>query len=251
MNSNSLSNPAASGTRSDAMLAYAKSELGAFAQFLKRPHRRKQLASSRGEAARRLVLFFLLTVAFDILVYLPLSRVLEFLGGFSEIERSGISFGFSALVLAPVLEELIFRAGLRSAGYCLYAGPVLIAAFFSGYQLCLILAGLVVVIAVIGRLLDKRHTRLHGSGLKFVRGRQFLHLYPLVFWTYAAGFALMHILNFHIEGPLGILVVLAVSSQFFGGICMAYLRLRDGLPSAMALHFLNNAVYLALGALFV
>lgn len=241
---------AGAGDSGGGMLAYAKAELSEFLRFLQRPRRRKYQASSRREAARRIALCFVFVLIFDLLIALPLDLMLDSIGGFRLIERSGVLYAAFAVLPAPILEELVFRAGLRNAPYTLFVGPVLIVAFCATSVVFLVFAGVVLAVGMVGRFLDRRRVRLHGRKPVFARGRRFVRLYPAIFWTYAAAFALVHVANYQIHAALGALVVFAVSAQFFGGLCLGYLRLRDGLSSAMMLHFLNNAVAVTLACLF-
>jgi len=241
---------AGAGYSGSGVLAYAKTELSEFLRFLQRPRRRKYQASGRRDATRRIALFFVFVLIFDLLVALPLDLALDSMGGFRSIERSSVVDAVFAVLLAPILEELVFRAGLRNAPYTLFVGPVLIAAFSASSVVFLALAGVMLMAGIVSRFLDRRRVRLHGRKPVFARGRQFARLYPAIFWTYAAAFALVHVSNYQIHAALGALVVFAVSAQFFGGLCLGYLRLRDGLSSAMMLHFLNNAVAVTLACLF-
>ena len=153
-----------------------------------------------------------------------------------------------ALAFAPVVEELVFRAGLRQAGYTLFIGPALIALIaVPGRRPTLIVVAILLTLALAAWLLC-RHVLFRRAGARFAAGRRFVVRYGWVFWSYAAAFALMHVGNYTWSGPRGALVVLLVAPQFVVGVVAGYVRIRDGLRASVLLHFASNAVAVALMA---
>jgi membrane protease YdiL (CAAX protease family) len=67
---------------------------------------------------------------------------------------------------------------------------------------------------------------------------------------YAISFGLVHVSNFYSTNGRDYWLIFAVSSQLFGGALLGYLRLRQGLRSAIAFHALFNAVCLCTDLLF-
>jgi hypothetical protein len=86
--------------------------------------------------------------------------------------------------------------------------------------------------------------------IRFARSRAFIRRYPYVFWMYAISFGLVHVSNFYSTNGRDYWLIFAVSSQLFGGALLGYLRLRQGLRSAIAFHALFNAVCLCTDLLF-
>lgn len=194
-------------------------------------------------------MLFLLVLAllFALFVSIPVDLMLEQWAGIeTKLDISGLQFFFAAVLVAPILEELVFRAGLRSATYCLFVGPPLIALLLLTYKLAAALALFSGVIVVVDFFYVKWAISKGKTGLRFARGRAYLRHFPLMFWVYTAAFALMHINNYNVAGWAGLLVVFAVSSQLMVGMAASYLRLRNGLIKAVIFHGLFNFVWMAL-----
>lgn len=216
--------------RQDFVLA----ELRALLAFLARPTRARRLARDRSHPVLRTGLMLLLTMALVVLISFPLDHYMSQVPGISERPPTRWFLVF-ALLVAPLLEELIFRAGLRSARFTLGVGlPLLI--FWADDRWVLATMAL----AALGAWL---YTLLHSPpGAAFARGRHYLRRYPWVFWTWTAGFACAHVTNFATEGWSSLYVIGFLTPQWMAGAILGYLRLRQGLLAAMAMHGLYNAI---------
>ncbi len=152
---------------------------------------------------------------------------------------------FNALLLAPVLEEALFRgwltgriAALRFAAYGfgalgLFTSSLMVPA---GYAAAMSLAGSALVFAGLIHWSRTRH-RDTAVPVWFTR-----HFHWLV-WSSTVLFGLIHLGNYEaLAHPLGVLVVVP---QTIGGLLLAYTRTRLGLGAAMAHHAAYNAVFLA------
>lgn len=114
-------------TRFRRTLACVRPELSAFLLFLRRPRRTPiRSRDSTTGAAGRVVLFLLCVIACDAVVFLPIEFVLEHWFGLgSALNPNSLSALFGAIIAAPIIEELVFRAGLRSVKYGLFmAGEI-------------------------------------------------------------------------------------------------------------------------------
>lgn len=152
-------------------------------------------------------------------------------------------FGF--LLLAPVLEELVYRgwltgrtAALRFAAFGFAAEALLFAALFveeaAAMPMALVAVGLVFAGLVQWLATRERDRAVPGW---FIR-----HFHWLV-WGSSLLFGLMHLGNYEsLTHPLGVLVVLP---QTIGGLLLAYTRTRLGLGAAMVHHAAYNALFLA------
>jgi membrane protease YdiL (CAAX protease family) len=152
---------------------------------------------------------------------------------------------FGYLLLAPVLEELVYRgwlsgrvAALRFALYGFVAEGIFIATLFVPAEAALPLALGGVAVALAGlvhwSLTSERDTAVPAW---FTR-----HFHWFV-WASTLLFGLMHLGNYEaLTHPLGVLVVLP---QTIGGLLLAYTRTRLGLRAAMLHHAAYNAVWLA------
>jgi len=183
---------------------------------------------------------------------LALRAVLAALDGPGGIQPAPRFFGetvaeqaFGFLVLAPMLEEALFRgwmSGRRAAlsfalagliALALLGGGLLIgggAARWSG------LAAAAVVLAGLVRWLAAR-TRETEIPAWFTRH------FALLVWASCVLFALIHLGNYPpLVYPAGLLLVVP---QLVGGLLLAYTRTRLGLEAAILQHAAFNAVYLA------
>ena len=153
---------------------------------------------------------------------------------------------FLSLLLAPLLEELLFRgwlggrrAALRFALYGLAALALFMGSLFAGpgVATALALAGVGTVSAGLVHWSRTRH-RDRAVPAWFIR-----HFGKLV-WGSTLLFGLIHLGNYEpLTHPLGVLVVLP---QTIGGLLLAYTRTRLGLAAAVAHHSAFNAVALVL-----
>lgn len=148
------------------------------------------------------------------------------------------------LVIAPLLEELLFRgwltghvAALRfgAAGFAAMALMLAGVALLPGHARLLGFAGAGVAIA---GLVHWSMTRALDRAVPAGFVRQF----GGIVWAQALLFGLIHLGNYaSLASPLGLVVVLP---QVLGGLLLAYIRTRLGLGAAMAYHAGYNALVL-------
>ncbi len=152
---------------------------------------------------------------------------------------------FSYLLIAPILEELLYRgwltgrcAALRFAVYGFVAEALFIAALFLDEPAADIV-GLMAAGVVLAGLLQWLATRDRDRQVTLWFSRNFHWLV----WGSSLMFGLIHLGNYEpLTHPLGVLVVLP---QTIGGLLLAYTRTRIGLGAAIAQHAAYNAVILA------
>lgn len=221
--------------------------------FLRKPTRRHPRRV--GVKARLVAIFTLLglNTLFTLLVCVPIMFLLNRMIGLDI--RPGLqtsTFMFSAVLFAPVLEECMFRAGLRSITGTLYVMPVMIAVLSKGWKIPLCTA----VVAGLAWLVDRSYRRRLSADAvvrnRWGRGRLFIRNYGAIVYVYACLFAAAHFSNFMLEdggGWKSVLLILAVMSQLMNGLTYSFLRLRYGLPSSMAAHFLWNACAVSISVL--
>tara|TARA_R100001143_G_scaffold25860_1_gene26183 strand:+ start:5111 stop:5869 length:759 start_codon:yes stop_codon:yes gene_type:complete len=143
-----------------------------------------------------------------------------------------------ALVWAPIVEELVFRYGLRMPGHALWLVPVSVFALLSGPQWgSAFLVGLVVLACWWPYLFrSSAAPKPLPWGLRKTYRRYFgvvVHLSCLLF-------AAVHLGNFsYNETPLWLLPFL-VLPQWVTGLALAWLRVRRGIGAAMVLHGIFN-----------
>lgn len=156
---------------------------------------------------------------------------------------------FKALLLAPVVEEALFRgwmsgriAALRFAALGVAAHLCFLGSLGASeaWRMPLALGGVVLVFFGLVQWLSRRERERQVPGW-FAR-----HFRWLV-WGSSLAFALIHLGNYGpLTDPRGVLVV---SSQLIGGLTLAYVRTRIGLGPAMAYHAAYNALVLIGGYL--
>lgn len=152
---------------------------------------------------------------------------------------------FKFLLIAPLLEELVYRgwlsgrvAALRFALYGFAAEALLVAALFLDDGIAHVAALAAAGVALAG-LVQWLATRHDDTAVPPWFTRHF-HWYV---WGSSLAFGLIHLGNYEpITSPLGLLVVLP---QTIGGLVLAYARTRLGLGAAMLHHAAYNAVFLA------
>ncbi len=152
---------------------------------------------------------------------------------------------FDFLILAPLLEELVFRgwltgriAALRFALYGFAAMALFSAALYLPVEYVTAVSLTGVAVAFAG-LLHWSVTRDTGTEVP----AWFTHHFHWFVWGSSLAFGLIHLGNYEpLTHPLGLLVVLP---QTIGGLLLAYTRTRLGLGAAIAHHAAYNAVFLA------
>jgi membrane protease YdiL (CAAX protease family) len=164
----------------------------------------------------------------------------------NNLEVTSVGVFIVGIIVAPLVEELIFRAGLRNLRYSLFVGPALISLLFGPWQLAAGMFFFAMSVAAYLHFLGLDRRKHQYKGEKFRFGRQFIQHYPKIFWLYAGAFSMVHVTNFRFNDASGLLVVFAVVPQLSMGILWGYVRLRDGLRSSIALHFLNNLIVFSL-----
>lgn len=150
------------------------------------------------------------------------------------------------VLVAPILEELIFRSWLGGAKTCLLGLPVLaslaaVAMSATGPVPPILSFGLTGFLCAMIFAISTQYERRSPEGQKAARWQ----LFPYAFYGSAVGFALLHLTNY--EGGLSSpIMFLAVVPQFLIGAILGYVRMRFGLVSAIWFHALYNLVLVGL-----
>lgn len=153
---------------------------------------------------------------------------------------------FTGLLLAPVVEEALFRgwmrgqlAALRFAVYGFAAFGLFAVSVIAPAQFATPLAVAAAALAFAG-LIHWGITAQRDTAVPAWFTRHF----GWFVWSSTLLFGLIHLGNYEpLMHPLGVLVVLP---QTIGGLLLAYTRTRLGLSAAIAHHAAYNAVYLTL-----
>lgn len=144
-----------------------------------------------------------------------------------------------ALLWAPVVEELVFRYGLRHIGQALWLVPAAVVALVAGPKWATIaLVGLILV------LCWRPYMKASGAGshkavpwhYRVIYARHF----PWVFHTVSLSFAAVHLSNFSLNQMPYWLMPLLVLPQWLTGMVLGWLRVKRGIGASMMLHGLFN-----------
>ncbi len=150
----------------------------------------------------------------------------------------------TALLWAPLIEELVFRQSLRRPLQFLWLVPAAGWIMLQGPQWpYTLLAALLLLLAfwpALGRWASGgRVPGWRGPGWRGLRA--YRRFFPWVFHGCALAFALMHLNNFQGAQSAGWLLPLLVLPQWLTGLVLGWLRVRRGIGAAILLHAIFNA----------
>ncbi len=217
------------------------------ARFAVRPTYAAQPMAWSRAAALALMTVFAAACALDWLTWLAIDWW-DAQAGFlpPSIRRydSAGDLAFKALLLAPIVEEALFRgwlsgrvAALRFAAFGIAAHGLFFASLWAveAWQMPLALGGLVLAFAGLVQWLRRRERETQVPDW-------FLRHFRWLVWGSSLFFAAIHFGNYApIADPRGVLVV---TSQLIGGLVLAYIRTRLGLGAAIAYHAAYNGLVL-------
>ena len=163
------------------------------------------------------------------------------------LENQTLFYQFVSLcLLAPIIEEMLFRACLRysklnfavTAGFCFYIFPGILikgrGIFGEDNPLSLRIALMLIVVAAVYSILqskpvfDNHLTKFWSSHFK------------LIFYLSVLSFGLIHVTNFEINPATFIVAPMLTLPQIAGGFMFGYIRLKYGILYAVLLHAANN-----------
>ena len=143
----------------------------------------------------------------------------------------------TAALWAPLVEELLFRYGLRRPLQALWLVPVMIAVVLSGPQLW---TGLTVMAALLLCLhLSRTGRRFGAAGWRW--RRRYIRAFGVVFHLSVVAFAVVHLINYkNLAGMSPLLGLLLVLPQWVTGLVVGWMRVRRGVGAAIAMHAMFN-----------
>jgi hypothetical protein len=142
-----------------------------------------------------------------------------------------------AILWAPIVEELLFRYGLRRPRQALWVCPTMVPPLLWGMQGWTI-AWVAVVIGLI--CLSLRPGRIKRTKWKMDWRRYYHWRFPWVFHLSAVIFAGVHLQNFRLLDTDFWLLPLLVLPQWSAGLVIGWMRVRRGIGAAILLHSLFN-----------
>ncbi len=161
---------------------------------------------------------------------------------------------------APLVEELVFRYGLRRPTQILWLLPLAAWMMVSGPGQPLVMVCLALLLGLLlappAWLSARKPSHSSASApvvhnwywliglapMPLAAGRIYRRYFSVVFWLSAVAFAALHLYNFNFaSGSVGLMVALMlVLPQFCTGLVLAWLRIRRGMGSAVLLHAVFN-----------
>lgn len=144
----------------------------------------------------------------------------------------------TALLWAPIVEELVFRYGLRRLKHLWLLLPPAIAAMLSGPGIAggwLLAAFLALCWLPYIRGSATAHTPLPWGGR-----RAYLRAFPWVFHLSSLAFSAVHLHNFNLAQTPFWLLPLLVLPQWATGMVLGWLRVRHGIGASILLHAIFN-----------
>jgi membrane protease YdiL (CAAX protease family) len=149
-----------------------------------------------------------------------------------------------AVSWAPLVEELVFRYGLRRPLQALWMVPLMAVAMVWGPHLW---TGAIVAVALGLAWWSASRLRPHRYRWRRAYSRHF----GWVFHLSVLAFAGLHLKNFTLSGSSDWLLPLMVLPQWVTGLVLTWMRIRRGIGASVALHAVFNAGPLLLVALLL
>ena len=186
----------------------------------------------------RLLQWAFLMWAVNLLFLGPLAVMAAGLGGATHrLDIQNIPW-LTALLWAPLVEELVFRYGLRRLKHLWLLLPISVVALMNGPGW---LGGMAVATWLALCWLP------YGSGSRLARKplswrvrRAYLRRFPWAFHFTSLAFSAVHLYNFNLaQTPLWLLPLL-VLPQWVTGMVLGWLRVRHGIGAAILLHAVFN-----------
>lgn len=141
-----------------------------------------------------------------------------------------------ALVWAPLVEEMLFRFGLRRPGIALWLVPLMAFALWLrpgfGQSVVFLLAAVALYRVTVSNPMPSVSAR---NWLRFYR-----RWFWLVFHTSVFLFAAMHLYNFTFGDAHWWMYLVLMLPQWFTGLVLGWIRVMRGIGAAMLLHALFN-----------
>lgn len=239
-----------------------RAELRDFFVFLRRPAAGPRLpGQASGDGIwrdwfpslnlKRLTQWALLMWAINLLFFGPIAVMAAGMGGATHrLNLDNIPW-MTALLWAPITEELVFRYGLRRLKGLIVLLPLALAAMLHGPGLPggLYLAAFL-MLAWAPHGMAWRGAR---RPLPWAWRRRYMHRFPWAFHLSSLVFSGVHLYNFNLGQTPWWLLPLLVLPQWVTGMVLGWLRVRRGIGASILLHAVFNGgplllVWLALQA---
>ncbi len=226
-----------------------RGELRDFIAFLRRPRlaprtRGRRLGSGvaadwlSGVSVKRLLQWALLLWTVNLVFLGPIAVTAAGAGGAQHRLNLDAIPWLHALLWAPLVEELVFRYGLRRIAHIFWLVPAAIVAMLYGPGWSTGLLLLAVLLLCWRPAAGRRyapHQGRHWRLLLWYRG-----CFPWLFHAASLAFAAVHLFNFNMHQMPWWLMPLLVLPQWLTGLVLGWLRIRRGIGAAIVMHAIFN-----------
>jgi hypothetical protein len=142
-----------------------------------------------------------------------------------------------AILWAPLVEEMLFRFGLRRPVMVLGLVPLMTIVLLNGLAWW---ANSLLVLTVLGVWWFSVHTHApSANGYKWLR--RYCSVFPWVVHLSVLAFAALHIKNFVFDEMAWWMMAVLVTPQWVTGLVLSWIRVQRGVGTAMLLHGIFNA----------
>jgi hypothetical protein len=229
-----------------------KQELRDFLRFVRRPTLGPRLPGRRPANAvladwlpdvsyTRLLQWAVFLWVINLFVFGPIAvRAADSLSAQHRLDINNLPWA-QILLWAPLIEEMVFRYGLRRIMHALWMTPIAIWIMFQGphvYSVLLLCALLLVCWKPMLRTSQHHGLRMTTS---LPWRRLYRRFFPYFFHGSCLAFALLHLYNFQLLDASWWVLPLLVLPQWATGIVLGWLRVRHGIGASMLLHAMFNA----------
>ncbi|MBC5992741.1 CPBP family intramembrane glutamic endopeptidase [Pontibacter cellulosilyticus] len=228
--------------------------------FIKQPADAPADVKSSGKF-KVLLWVLIIDILVSTILVVPIEAV-EWLGWYSADEHASYEmfntfpmWGVLLLgvLVIPIMEEIIFRYGLRfrrSYFAALFAGLLVVCGGFAFYLLPLLWALVIVAVLFVLYVLYLLNAYAIGDYLEQIWPQK----YRLVFYSVAVLFGLMHIANytgFDYTSAAVLLIPVLIAPQIWAGFALGYMRVKYGFFWGLFLHVAHNAFFFSVALLFM
>lgn len=226
-----------------------RGEIADFWRFIRHPHPLSRLpgrTAAGGLAADwwpgvgpgRILAWAAVLWAVNLFALGPVAVAAAGLGGVTHrLDPANIPW-LTAVLWAPLVEEMLFRYGLRRVRQALWLIPALMPVVLWGPK---VWTGLLLTAFVILACWGVRRSAEPLKGWDTTWRRYYLRHFGLVFHLVALAFAAVHLSNFVFNKTPYWLLPLLVLPQWVTGLVLGWMRVRRGIGAAILLHATFNA----------
>ena len=233
-----------------------RSDIADFLRFVRRPTLRRLRPRHPGSGVaadwratvglRRLFAWVAILWGVNLFLLGPVAVAVAGAGGAQHRLAMAAIPVFTAIVWAPLVEELLFRYGLRRPQHALWLVPLLLWPLFGGpgpvggaILGTAMLLSLWLIVRGRARATTPHGAPRHAWGWSW--RRRYIRLFPWVVHLAALVFAGMHLANFTLNQTALWLTPLLVLPQWLTGLVLAWMRVRRGIACSLLIHSMFNA----------